>query len=278
MTLLLPAVSRSGAPLVDVIHCADIFDLCAALPDRSVDLIVSDLPYGTTACAWDNMIPFVPMWTAFKRIIKPKGAIVLTGSQPFTTLLNMSNFEWFRYEIIVEKDAATGFLNANRQPLKAHETISVFYQSQPTYNPQMVQGKTYRATSGAAGGHIRDKSIGGYETVNLGWRFPRSVVRFTFPQNPLHPTQKPTALFEYLIRTYTRSGDLVFDPCVGSGTTALAARNTGRHYICGDSSPEYVAIAKQRLAHPFTPSFLDVSAGESPEKHVQESLDLEVKS
>lgn len=242
-----------NSELINTVSCADIFDLCGRVEDNSIDMILSDLPYGTTACSWDEIIPFAPMWEAFKCVIKPRVAIVLTGSQPFTTKLNMSNFSWYRYEIIVEKDAATGFLNANRQPLKAHEVVSVFYNQQPTYNPQFETGKPYRATSGAAGGHIHDKTIGGYLTTNDGLRFPRSVVKFKFPDSPVHPTQKPIALFEYLIRTYTQPGDLVFDPCVGSGTTALAARNTGRNFICGDQDAGYVDIANARLSEPFTP-------------------------
>jgi site-specific DNA-methyltransferase (adenine-specific) len=195
------------------------------------------------------------MWEQFKRVIKPRGAVVLTASGKFSYQLVMSNFEWFRYEIIAEKDGVTGHLNANRQPLKAHEAVCVFYQKHPTYNPQLIPGKEYSATSGAAGGYIRDKNTGGYTTVNTGYRYPRSVIKFNWPINLMHPTQKPVALFEYLIRTYTNAVDVVFDPCCGSGTTAVAAWRSERRFICGDNNLEYVQVARKRLveADPYNP-------------------------
>ena len=237
---------------LDTIRQADIFDLCDPLADASVDMILCDLPYGTTACAWDTIIPFEPLWAAFKRVIKPGGAIVLTASQPFTSALVMSNPRWFRHEWIWEKNTGTSYLNANRGPMKNHESVLVFAEGTTHYYPIKGKGDTYRATRGTVGGFIRDKTVGGYVTVNNGERFPKSVIKFD-SSTGLHPTQKPVALFEYLIRTYTQPGELVLDPCVGSGTTALAARNTGRHFICGDSSAEYVAIANARLAEPYTP-------------------------
>lgn len=240
---------RPEYPFINQILHTDLFTLCKSLPNQSVDMILCDLPYGTTALTeWDNVIPFGDMWKAFKRVIKSGGVIALTGSDPFAYQLKASNPKWYRYEIIAEKDNATGFLNANRQPLKAHETVMVFYERLGTYNPQFEQGKAYRATSGAAGGHIHDKSIGGYETINNGKRFPRSVQRFNFPSNPIHPTQKPVDLFAWLIRTYTHEGEIVLDPCVGSGTTALAALKTGRHYVCGDLTERYVKQSRARIA------------------------------
>lgn len=239
------------AALVNRVHCCDFFDLCEVIPDKSIDMIACDLPYGTTACAWDTVIPFKPMWQQFKRVIKPKGAIALTASQPFTSALVMSNPAWFRHEWIWEKDNGTGHLNANKAPLKAHESVLIFCEGEPAeYNPQFTKGKPYRATSGAVGGYVRDKSTAGHTTTNSGIRFPRSVIRFN-KETGLHPTQKPVALFEYLIRTYTQPGDVVFDPTCGSGTTAIAARNEGRSFICGDQSPEYVEIARNRLAQPY---------------------------
>ena len=235
----------------NTIHHLDLITLCNALPSQSVDLILCDLPYGITACAWDSVIPFVPMWTEFKRVIKPRGAIVLTASQPFTSALVMSNPKWFRYEWTWHKTQGTGYLNANRQPMKNHENTLIFSKESPCYNPQMRTGKPYSSTNGDVGGYVRDKTVGGYVTVNDGDRFPLSVLSFN-SETGLHPTQKPVALFEYLIRTYTQPGELVFDPCVGSGTTAIAARQTGRRFICGDSSREYVEVARKRLAMPYT--------------------------
>lgn len=236
----------------NTITCADIFDLCAQVEPQSVDMILCDLPYGTTACTWDSVIPFAPMWDAFKRLIKPRGAIVLTASQPFTSLLVCSNLAWFRYEWIWEKTMGTGFLNAPIMPLKTHDNVLTFYGTSGSFNPVLGVGVPYRAKTGIQPRDtIRDKNIAGVLRQNTGTRHPRSVIIFE-NETGLHPTQKPVALFEYLIRTYTRPGDLVFDPCVGSGTTALAARNCGRDYIVGDCSPEYVAIAQKRLDAPYT--------------------------
>lgn len=244
--------------LLDTVHHADLFDLCAVLPDKSVDMVFVDLPYGTTACWFDEIIPFEPMWAALKRVIKSGGAIVLTGSQPFTTKLIASNMRMFRYEWIWEKSLATGYLNANRNPMKAHENVLIFYDTLKTYNPQMVMGKPYRATSGAVGGHVRDKTVGGYVTENDGERYPRSVLKFDSAKNPVHPTQKPVDLLRYLIRTYSNPGDVIFDPCVGSGTTAVAAREEQRRYIVGDSALEYVGVTNKRLDAPYTPMFTEL--------------------
>jgi site-specific DNA-methyltransferase (adenine-specific) len=213
----------------------------------------------TTACAWDTVIPFAPMWAAFKRVIKPRGAIVLTASQPFTSALVMSNVDWFRCEWIIRKPAGTGYLNANRQPMKNHESAIVFAKGEHNFYPQMRIGKPYSATSGAVGGFVRDKTVGGYLTINNGDRYPLSVIETTWATCGLHPTEKPEDVFRYLIRTYTQEGDIVLDPCVGSGTTAVAARACKRHYICGDSSAEYVAIAQDRLRMPFEPRMVKAS-------------------
>lgn len=233
-----------------VIH-TDLLTLCASIPRASIDMILCDLPYGTTACSWDEIIPLEPMWAQFKRVIKPRGAIVLTASQPFTSKLVSSNYEMFRCEWIWQKSKGSGYLNANRLPLKSHEVCLVFAFGLHNYYPQMKTGKPYRATSGAAGGYVQDQTVAGYLTINNGDRYPTSVIDFDI-ETGLHPTQKPVALFEYLIRTYTRPGEIILDPCVGSGTTAIAARQTGRHFICGDRELEYVNIARERLAQPYT--------------------------
>lgn len=232
--------------LVNRVHHCDLFELCDALPDASVDMILCDLPYGTTACAWDEIIPLEPMWKAFKRVIKPHGAVVLTASQPFTAVLTVSNIRWFRHEWIWEKDNPTGHLNADKAPLKAHESVLVFADGLTLYDPQLSAGKAYRATRGAAGGYVRDKETAGHTTVNHGTRHPRSVLKFN-KETGLHPTQKPRELFRYLIRSYTREGQIVLDPCSGSGTTAVSAIAERRRFICGDTSGEYVIPSRERI-------------------------------
>jgi site-specific DNA-methyltransferase (adenine-specific) len=247
----------------NTIHEADLFDLCGRMADQSVDMILADLPYGTTACSWDTVIPFEPMWAAFKRIIKPRGAIVLTASQPFTSALVMSWPQGFKYSWMWDKvNRYTGFLDAQRRPLRRHEDILVFGADWPDYYPQMEHGMPYvakRSGKPTESYNLHDIRDG----VNLGTRFPHSIVTVegdVKTANGLHPTQKPVALFEYLIRTYTRPGELVFDPTAGSGTTAVAARQTGRHYIVGDSSAEYVAIMRERLAKPYTLPMMELEA------------------
>jgi len=237
---------------LDTIHYTDLLTLCSLCEPQSIDMILCDLPYGTTACSWDEIIPFEPMWTEFKRVIKPRGAIVLTASQPFTTKLIASNLKMFRYSWVWAKSNGGGFLNANHQPLKRHEDVLVFYRELGTYIPQMGTGKPYRTRSASAGGTISNQSVAGWVTANTGTRYPTSILVFP-SETGIHPTQKPTTLFEYLIRTYTQEGDTVLDPCVGSGTTAVAARNTGRRYIVGDSSAKYIELARKRIAAPYTP-------------------------
>jgi site-specific DNA-methyltransferase (adenine-specific) len=243
------------------IHHADLFDLCAALDAGSVDMILADLPYGTTACSWDTVIPFAPMWAAFKRIIKPRGAIVLTASQPFTSALVMSWPQGFRYEWVWDKVAPVGMMNAKLQPMRQHENALVFCSEVPIYFPELTPdavskpfGKLSTSKPGVYG------VVGANKQVGIG--YPRSIVSFMRPNNltggGLHPTQKPVALFEYLIRTYTQPGELVFDPTAGSGTTAVAARQTGRDYIVGDSSAEYVALMQERLGKPYTLPMLEL--------------------
>jgi site-specific DNA-methyltransferase (adenine-specific) len=257
---LLPPVS-TGQPLLDVVHHTDLLTLCAALPDQSIDMILADLPYGTTACVWDVIIPFAPMWAAFKRIVKPRGAIVLTASQPFTSVLVCSNLEMFRYEWVWDKKGPSGFLNAKLGPLKSHESVIVFGSSDCKYIPQMevlVSSDARVRVNGRKSTSV-NRVYGEYQSIRQPetyQRYPKSILEFSKsngdPEFGLHPTQKPVALFEYLIRTYTQPGDVVLDPCCGSGTTAIAARNAARRWICGDSSAEYVQVAKNRLAAPHT--------------------------
>lgn len=239
-----------GTPAVNQVHNCDALRLLGNMASNSVDLILADLPYGTTACTWDEIIPLAPMWDAFKRVLKPERVIVLTASQPFTTKLIASNMDMFRYEWIWIKTNGGGFLNANRQPLKRHENILVFYESTPLYEPQLVQGKPYRTRRASAGETTQDQSVAGWVTDNDGFRFPTSVLEFV-SETGLHPTQKPVDLFRYLIRTYTLPGELVLDPTCGSGTTAIAAVWEDRQFICGDTSAEYVEVARQRLSTDF---------------------------
>ena len=200
---------------------------------------------GTTACKWDSVIPFEPLWAEYERVIKDSGAIVLTASQPFTTVLANSNLRLFRYAWVWEKEQGVNFLMAKKQPLKVHEDILVFYKKQPTYNPQMTKGKPYISGKGDSGEVTgRVKKI---QTKNEGTRYPRSVIKFN-REVGLHPTQKPVALFEYLIRTYTNEGEVVLDNCIGSGTTAVAAINTNRQFIGIEREAKYVEIANKRIA------------------------------
>ena len=224
------------------------------IPDKSIDMILCDLPYGTTACKWDSVIPFDKLWEQYKRIIKDNGAIVLTASQPFTSELIHSNLKMFKYEWIWEKEQGVNFLLAKKQPMKVHENICVFYKKQCTYNPQFNIGKPYvsgKGTSGDVTGNVIKK-----QTVNNGKRYPRSVQRFN-REVGLHPTQKPVALFEYLIKTYTNEGETVLDNCMGSGTTAIACLNTNRKYIgfewCPDEPHDtYFKLANERIKEHLT--------------------------
>ena len=214
------------------------------LPDNSIDMILADLPYGTTACKWDSIIPLKPLWKQYKRVIKDNGAIVLTASQPFTTKLINSNLSLFSYVWEWEKEQGVNFLLANKQPLKIHEDVVVFYKQQPTYNPQMEEGKPYISGKGDSGEVTG--SVVKTQTVNVGTRYPTTRLKFN-RQTGNHPTQKPVALFEYLIKTYTNKGDLVLDNVAGSGTTGVACQNTGRHYILIEKEQKYIDVIKERL-------------------------------
>jgi site-specific DNA-methyltransferase (adenine-specific) len=269
--LLLPTFAATprtnNDALVNIIHHTDLLTLCAAIAPQSVDMILCDLPYGTTACAWDTVIPFEPMWAAFKRVIKPRGAIVLTASQPFTSALVMSNPTRFKYSWVWDKGNPTGHLNASVMPLRRHEDICVFGDAGLNYYPQMSAYEKPRIVN--AGPHQSEGGDGHsvYGKRDRGMprlateRYPVSLIYAPIGDRSLivHPTQKPVALFDYLIRTYTQPGELVFDPTCGSGTTAVAARQIGRHFICGDTSAEYVEVARKRLAQPYTPNMFEVA-------------------
>jgi site-specific DNA-methyltransferase (adenine-specific) len=216
------------------------------IPDKSIDMILCDLPYGTTACKWDIIIPFEPLWKEYKRIIKDNGAIVLTASQPFTSALVMSNPDMFKYEWVWEKSRPNGFLDANRKPMKKHENILVFYNKLPAYNPQGIILKD-KPNKNTGVENVYGKVKQGYVAKITYTNYPNTILEFSSNTNEFHPTQKPVALFEYLIKTYTNEGDLVLDNCAGSGTTGVACKKTGRNFIGIEISPEYCKIAEERL-------------------------------
>jgi site-specific DNA-methyltransferase (adenine-specific) len=230
----------------------DCLEVMKDIPDKSVDMILCDLPYGTTKNKWDSIIPFKPLWEQYKRIIKDNGAIVLTSAQPFTTSLINSNREMFRYDLIFEKTLGSGFLNAKRMPMRYHEEVLLFYKKLPVYNPIMGEGVRKKGINKSKdnGSNYGKKTKFDYEYDDEGTRYPKSIIKFSTgnrTKNQFHPTQKPVALFEYLIKTYTNEGDLVLDNCAGSGTTGVACKNTNRSYILIEKEPEYIEIINKRL-------------------------------
>ena len=230
--------------------CGDCLEVMPEIADKSIDMILCDLPYGTTACSWDTIIPFEPLWVQYKRIIKDNGAIVLTASQPFTSKLVMSNLDMFKYEWIWEKSKATGFFDAKKRPLNNYEDILVFYNKQPMYNPQMMEAENIYKR-----GFVRRKKSDCYgeekdfEQKETGLRYPKRIIEVgnADTKDIVHPTQKPIALFEYLIKTYTNKGDTVLDNCAGSGTTGVACQNLNRKFILIEKEQKYIDIIKKRL-------------------------------
>lgn len=222
------------------------------IPDKSVDMILCDLPYGTTRNKWDSIIPLNELWEQYERIIKDNGAIVLTAQTPFDKVLGTSNLKLLKYEWIWEKTTATGHLNAKKMPMKAHENILVFYKKLPVYNPQKSKGHKLKVSTAAHGRNSKESA--NYNSYNRtdyssAERYPRSVIQFSTDRQKLslHPTQKPVALFEYLIKTYSNESDVVLDNCMGSGTTAVACLNTNRNFIGFESNKEYFDIAINRI-------------------------------
>jgi site-specific DNA-methyltransferase (adenine-specific) len=223
------------------------------IPDKSIDMILCDLPYGTTACKWDTIIPFEPLWKQYKRIIKDNGAIVLTASQPFTSALVMSNVKMYHHDWCWKKTKVTGVLNAKKQPIRTKEDILIFSKTSPIYNPQGLiscnkqtgTGVSFNGKQGDATGKIKQTRSGTYTQTQTG--YPRNVLEIKSEGKTIHPTQKPVALFEYLIKTYTNEGALVLDNCAGSGTTGVACKNINRNFILIEKEPEYYKIANQRI-------------------------------
>ena len=240
----------------NTVQQGDCLELMKAIPDGSVDMVLCDLPYGTTACKWDTIIPFEPLWEQYKRIIKPNGAIVLTASQPFTSALVMSNVEMFKYCWIWHKSRKTGFQMARKRPMKEHEDILVFYKKQPTYNQELIKLdvpiKSWRKNG--KGGNLLNEVKTEKNRVQEFTGFNTDILKINNEHNVgSHPTQKPVALFEYLIRTYTNEGDLVLDNCAGSGTTAIACLNTGRDYILMEQEEKYIEVINKRIAEHVKP-------------------------
>lgn len=236
----------------------DCLELLKTIPDGSVDLILTDPPYGTTDCKWDSVIPFEPMWEQLKRIIKPNGAIVLFGSEPFSSALRMSNIKQYKYDWIWEKDKGTNFALSNKQPLRKTENISVFYKKQPFYDSQGEKlDRPYKHTLPIS----KSDSSKGAGEHNLNSDGSRKYAYYThskkhnllyFPResqtsSKLHPTQKPITLLEYLIKTYTQEGETVLDFTMGSGSTGVAAKNLNRKFIGIELDEAYFKIAKERI-------------------------------
>lgn len=231
----------------------DCLELMKDIPDKSVNMILCDLPYGTTACKWDIVIPFDKLWKQYKRIIKDNGVIILHSDEPFTSQLINSNLKEFRYKWIWNKTRGSNFQNAHFMPMKSHEEICVFYKNKPTYNPQFWYSKPYKTTE-----RKRKKEIEGLQggsAANVcsatisedGRRYPLSILTFKRDGNRLHPTQKPVALLEYLIKTYTNENDTVLDNCMGSGSTGVACKHTNRNFIGIELDNDYFEIAKKRI-------------------------------
>ena len=242
---------------LNTVICGDIFNVMPKIEDKSVDMILTDMPYNTTACDWDKeVIPLDKLWEGFKRIIRDNGAIVMTASQPFTSKLVMSNLGMFRYEIIWEKERPTNFMQGKKQILKYHENILIFYKRQCVFNPILENKKKKNKRNNAPRGLENKvygiKNTGKYSERcvaggNKDWIYPKSVLNFSMERG-LHPTQKPIALMEYLIKTYTNEGDTVFDGFAGSGTTGVACQNLNRKFILIEKEQKYIDIIKTRLS------------------------------
>ncbi len=239
-------------------YLGDCLEVMKEIPDGVVDMILCDLPYGTTACSWDSIIPFEPLWEQYNRIIKPNGAIVLTASQPFTSALVMSNISMFKYCWIWYKNGVTNVANAKKMPMRNYEDVCVFYKKPPVYNPQGLKpyGKTVNKGKSAGGATTQGDEIGngkgalrsGLDYLQEFTNYPRQVLQINQnSRNKIHPTQKPVELFEYLIKTYTNESELVLDNCAGSGTTAIAAENCGRKWVCMEQLEEYANKAVERI-------------------------------
>ena len=253
----MPISHRRLFQLIDL-YQGDCLEIMPNIPDNSVDMILADLPYEITAAKFDILIPFEPLWNQYNRIAKENAAMVFTASQPFTTTLISSNLKNFRYEWIWEKPQGTNPMVAKYQPLKSHENIVVFYRKSPTYNPQMTISTPYggfkstKKKLGEVYGDLKSEHRDNPE----GSRYPKTVIKFK-QEKGLHPTQKPLALMEYLIKTYTNEGDVILDNVFGSGTSGAAAKKTGRSYIGMELNGDYFKIGSERINKTPVPNALD---------------------
>ena len=236
--------------MVELYH-GNCLTILPTLSDNSVDMLLVDLPYGTTACKWDSIISLDKLWEQYNRICKENAAMVFTSAQPFTTVLASSNLVNLKYEWIWEKPQGTNPMNAKVMPLKSHENILVFYRKKPTYNPQMWYSTPYTGfvSDSAKIGEVYGKQQSKHRDNPEGSRYPKTVLRYK-QEKGLHPTQKPVGLMEYLIKTYTNEGDTVLDNTMGSGTTGFACLNTNRNFVGIESDEKYFNIAKDRLNNP----------------------------
>ena len=233
----------------------DCLELMKDIPDKSIDLILCDLPYGTTRNSWDEVIPFDKLWAQYNRIIKDNGAILLFAQGKFYVNLVSSNMKMFRYDLVWDKELISGFLNAKRMPLRRHEQVAVFYKHLPTYNPQFTQGKplhskgTAYQTKELTNNNYGDFKATDDDRAGSTEKYPTSIIKFQKPHPSVcvHPTQKPIELLEYLIKTYTNEGDTVLDNCMGSGSTGVACKNTDREFIGMELDEKYYKIACERL-------------------------------
>lgn len=262
------------APEMNKVYHTDALTLLAALSDKSVDAYITDLPYATTALSWDEIIPFAPMWAEVKRTLKPRGVFVTTASQPFTAKLVMSNLEMFKYSWYWKKTRPSGFIHSKNMPMRIIEDIAVFSSAPMGHEtllgdarmPYYPQGLTRVDRVNKQKAETRAANYTGLRPshkdvlIQEFTGYPSNLIEFDSVTGATHPTQKPLALYEYLIRTYTQAGELVVDFCCGSGTTGRAAQVNGRNFIMCDITPEYVDIARKRLAQPFTPLFAELMA------------------
>lgn len=236
---------------INKIYNEDCLDMMQKINDKSIDMIYTDLPYNTTHCSWDCEIDLTTLWEQYKRIIKDNGCIALWAQAPFSHKLACSNLSQYKYEWVIEKTKATGHLNAKKMPMKAHENILIFYKKLPTYHPQMTEGHTpvhsytKHTTDGDCYGKTKIGISGGGSTL----RYPRDILKFSWDtqKSSLHTTQKPVEACEYFIKTYSNPGDIILDSCAGSCTTAIAAINTNRNYICIEKDTDIYNIGKNRV-------------------------------
>lgn len=234
-------------------YIGDCLEVMKEIPDGCIDMILCDLPYGTTACPWDSVIPFEQLWIEYRRLIKENGAIVLTANQPFTSILVCSALDVYKYNWVWKKTKVTNVLNAKIQPLRTIEDILIFSKTTPTYNPQDLircvkktgTGVSKKGKQGEATGKIKQTDDGKY--LQTQTNYPRNLLEIASEGKTIHPTQKPVALFEYLIKTYTNEGELILDNCAGSGTTAVACENTNRKWVCIEQDKTYYDLAVNRI-------------------------------